>query len=90
VISSLSVESQPAMKKSEAYRRYTILVSRGMCELAELLPLPDPLTFVLEEVAHARAAGEDELRDVFDNLGLVFGGEGGEPLGQALRASARD
>jgi hypothetical protein len=46
------------------------------------LPLPDPpLTFVLEEVAHARAAGEDQLRDVLDDFGLVFGCERGEPLG---------
>jgi hypothetical protein len=70
------------MKKSEAYRRYTILVSRRLCEPSEELPLPDPPpTFVLEEVAHARAAGEDELRDVLDDFGLVFGCEGGEPLG---------
>ena len=57
-----SVESQPAMKKSEAYRRYTILVSGRLCERepSEELPLPDPPpTFVLEEVAHARATGED-------------------------------
>lgn len=46
-----------------------------------MLPLPDPPTFVLQKVAHARAAGEDELGDVFDNLGLVFGCEGGEPFG---------
>jgi hypothetical protein len=57
------------------------LVSGRVCELAKPLPLPDPLTFILEEVAHAGAAGEDELRDVFDDLGLVFGCECGEPLG---------
>jgi hypothetical protein len=46
-----------------------------------MLSLPDPPTFVFQEVAHASAAGEDELRDVFDNLGLVFGRESGKPLG---------
>lgn len=72
------------MKKSEAYRRYTILVSGRLCERepSEELPLPDPPpTFVLEEVAHARAAGEDQLRDVLDDFGFVFGCERGEPLG---------
>jgi hypothetical protein len=57
------------------------LVSADLCEPSEMLSLPGPLTFVLEEVAHASAAGEDELGDVFDNLGLVFGREGGEPFG---------
>jgi hypothetical protein len=56
-------------------------VSERMCELAKLLPLPDPLTFILQEVAHAGAAGEDELRDVFDDFGLVLGCERGEPFG---------
>ena len=49
--------------------------------LAKSYPCRDPPTFVLEEVAHACAAGEDKLRDVFDDLGLVFGRECGEPLG---------
>lgn len=57
-------------------------MSRRLCEPSEELPLPDPpLTFVLEEVAHARAAGEDELRNVFDDFGLVFGSKCREPLG---------
>lgn len=56
------------------------MVSGRLCEPSEELPLPDPPTFVLEEVAHARAAGEDELRDVFDDFGFVFGCERGEPL----------
>ena len=59
--------------------------------LAKSYPCRDPpLTFILEEVAHARTAGEDELGDVLDDFGLVFGRERGEPLGQALRASADD
>jgi hypothetical protein len=51
-----------------------------LCEPSEALSLLDPLTFILQEVAHAGTAGEDELRDVFNDLGLVFGGEGGEPF----------
>lgn len=42
-------------------------------------------TFILKEVAHARAAGQDQLRDILDNLGLVLGGQSGEPFGQALQ-----
>lgn len=38
-------------------------------------------TFVLEEVAHARAPRQDQLRDVLDDLGLILGRERGEPFG---------
>ena len=69
------------MKKSEAYRRYTILVSAKLGKPREGAPLTRPPTFVLEEIAHAGAAGEDELRYVFDDFCLVFGGERGKPLG---------
>jgi hypothetical protein len=68
----------------EEERGISAIDDLGVCELcepSEALSLLDPLTFILQEVAHARAAGEDELRDVFDNLGLVFGCEGGEPFG---------
>ena len=41
-------------------------------------------TLVLKEVAHARAASKDELRDVLDDLGLVLGRQRNEPLGEAL------
>lgn len=41
-------------------------------------------TFVLQEVAHARPTRQDELGDVLDDLGLVLGGERGEPFGQTL------
>lgn len=41
-------------------------------------------TFVFEEVAHAGAPRENELRDILDDLCLVLGRQGGEPLGQAL------
>ena len=41
-------------------------------------------TFVFEKVAHARAASEDELGDVFDDLGLVSRRQRREPFGQAL------
>lgn len=43
------------------------------------------LTFVLEEIAHARAPSQHELRDILNDLGLVLGREGGEPFRQALR-----
>jgi hypothetical protein len=56
-------------------------VSAELCEQSEVLSLPGPRTFVLQEIAHASAASEDELRDVLDNLGLVFRREGGEPFG---------
>lgn len=42
-------------------------------------------TFVFDEVAHARPAGEDELRDVLDDFGLVLRRQSGEPFGQALK-----
>jgi len=42
-------------------------------------------TFVFEEVAHACSTGEDKLSDILDDLGLVFGGQGDEPFGEALR-----
>lgn len=58
----------------------------AVCEASDGASLRDPLTFVLEEVAHAGAAGEDELGDVLDDFGFVLGRECGEPLGQALRA----
>ena len=69
------------MKKSEAYRRYTILVSGRMCEHRKAGPPLDPPTFILQEIAHAGTAGEDELRDVLDDFGLVLGCERGKPLG---------
>jgi hypothetical protein len=49
----------------------------------------DGQTFVLEEIAHARAAGEHELRDVFHDLGLFLGRERREPLGKALFSTVR-
>lgn len=68
---------------------YDLGVWKNCVSLAKSYPCADPPpTFVLEEVAHARAAGEDELRDVLDDFGLVLGCERGEPLGEALRASA--
>lgn len=42
-------------------------------------------TFVLQEVAHARATGQDQLGDVLDDLGLFLRRKGGEPFGEALR-----
>jgi hypothetical protein len=64
-------------------------VSADLCEPSEVAPLLDPLTLILQEIAHASAAREDELRDVLDNLGLVFGCERGEPLCEALSGFSR-
>jgi hypothetical protein len=41
-------------------------------------------TFVLKEVGHSRPSRENKLRDIFDNLALLFRGESGEPFGQTL------
>lgn len=41
-------------------------------------------TFVFEEVTHAGSSGEDELGDVFNDLGFVFWAEGSEPFCEAL------
>lgn len=43
-------------------------------------------TFVLEEIAHAGAPGEDELGHILDDLGLLLGRQGGEPFGEALKS----
>lgn len=41
-------------------------------------------TFVFEEIAHPRPAGQHKLSHILDDLGLLLGGESGEPLGEAL------
>ena len=38
-------------------------------------------TFVLEKVAHSRPPSENELRDIFHNLGLCLGRKCCKPLG---------
>jgi hypothetical protein len=89
VISSLSSDEQPAMKKSEAYRRYTILVSEArLCQHRKgpMVEKGSP-TLVFDEVAHASSPGEHQLGHILDNLGLVLGRQGGEPLGKALSSS---
>lgn len=42
-------------------------------------------TFVFEEIAHARPARQNQLRHIFDDLGLLLGRESSEPLSKALR-----
>jgi hypothetical protein len=42
-------------------------------------------TFVFEEIAHPRPAGQDKLSHILDDLGLFLGGESSEPLGETLR-----
>lgn len=41
---------------------------------------------VFEEIAHAGAAGEDELGDVFYDFGFVLWGESCEPFRKALKS----
>ena len=41
-------------------------------------------TLVFKEVAHACPASKDELSDILDDLGLVFGRERDEPFSQTL------
>jgi hypothetical protein len=41
-------------------------------------------TFVFKEIAHPRTAGEHKLSHILDDLGLLFGRESGEPLGETL------
>jgi hypothetical protein len=68
----------------EEERGISAIDNLGVCpcvSLAQCCRLPDPLTLILEEVAHAGAAREDELGDVFDDFGLVLGSERGEPFG---------
>lgn len=42
-------------------------------------------TFVLEEIAHPRPAGQHKLSHILDDLGLLLRRESGEPLGETLR-----
>ena len=44
-------------------------------------------TSIFEKITHACAAGEDELGDVLDDLGLVLGRESGEPFCETLSIS---
>ncbi len=41
-------------------------------------------TFVFKEIAHASASGKNKLRDVFDDLRFLLGGESSEPFGKSL------
>ena len=44
-------------------------------------------TFVFEEVAHPGSTRKHKLRDIFDDLGLVFWRQGREPFGKSLSAT---
>ena len=59
-------------------------VAAGDAEKGGVAAVNDLGVLVFEEIAHARTAGEDQLRHVFHDLGLVFGRECGEPFGQTL------
>ena len=77
-MSSLSSDAHPAMKKREAYRRYTILVSAREGQSwpvvvgAQLGQQRGVVahTFVFEKVAHPGPSRQHELRDILDDLGL--------------------
>lgn len=57
----------------------------GVCCVGDTIKVGGSATFVFEEIAHPRPAGQHELSHILDNLGLLLGRESGEPLGQALR-----
>lgn len=42
-------------------------------------------TFVFEEIAHPRPAGQHKLSHILDDLGFLLRRECGEPLGETLR-----
>lgn len=52
------------------------------CRCCSLLPWS--LTFVFEEIAHACPSGQNQLRDIFDDLCFVLRRECCEPFGQSL------
>jgi len=81
VMSSLSDCPMPVTKNRDAYRRYTTLESDP--NQMSVNEKKWKQTFVFEEVAHARAASEDELGDVLDNLGLLLGRHRHKPLRKA-------
>lgn len=37
-------------------------------------------TFIFKKIAHSCASGENKLRDIFDDFGLLLGREGDEPF----------
>lgn len=51
---------------------------------AEFGSFPGNLTFVLQKIAHACASGQDQLRDVLDDLGFLSRREGREPFCKSL------
>lgn len=44
-------------------------------------------TFVLKEIAHSGATGQDELSYIFDDLGLLLRRESSKPFGETLDRS---
>lgn len=58
-------------------------VSRGQRSLRYRYRGEDA-TFVFQKIAHPRPAGQHQLGHILDDLGLLLGGESGEPLGEAL------
>jgi len=70
-----------AMDNLESDQLVVCGITSGDEEERGISAVHDLCVFVLEKIAHAGTAGEDELRDIFDDLGFVLGREGGEPFG---------
>ena len=81
----------PVTKNRDAYRRYTTFEStRTSCHRWVHNEKKQERTLVLEEVAHACAAGKYELCDVLDDLGLLLGWHRHEPFRKAHLTYGRD
>jgi len=83
VTSSLSPDPIPVTKNSDAYRRYTTLVSVVYkCRSSFILSISSSRTFVLQKITHSRPASQHQLSYVLHNLCLGFGRHRREPFRQ--------
>ena len=60
-----------------------------MCQLKATTLHVEESTFVFEEIAHSRSSRQNELGDISNNLGLVFGRQSDEPFGKSLKKMNR-
>jgi hypothetical protein len=82
VTSSLSPDPTPVTKNSDAYRRYTTLVSVYKCVSSFSVSISSSHTFVLQKITHSRPASQHQLSYVLHNLCLGFGRHRREPFRQ--------
>ena len=82
VTSSLSPDPIPVTKNSDAYRRYTTLVSVNECVSSCSVSISSRRTFVLQKITHSRPASQHQLSYVLHNLCLGFGRHRREPFRQ--------